>query len=400
MKKIVLYMILGSLLHADSFSEFITNAINQSHELEHKSFQIAGEKASVEYTTVWKNPEIEIGFDDRIDNSMDITSFEVSQQLPSWRESSLVKSVTQAKLEKALSLYKSSKQSVMYDAAELYRKLYYQQELINTLDTQIEEVKGLLGIAKSRKENGDLSGIVHDRIAINLHKLQASYENEKNHYLDLELQAKRILRSESIAIDSAIEHDSFFSKKMVQKSLKHPNLQVLESELKRSKEEIALAKSRAYASPEIFAYHEREAGAVSGVNQIYGAGFRMSIPIFDSKRLDIEKKKIEKLSTEHELEYNTYLYEKEAQHYLKLYEQEELRLKNYDLNVLVNSKKLYEINKMLFSSGETSILEMLDAQELYFASELQRNKIYSNYDRLFLELCQLNSIDLLKDRHE
>lgn len=401
MKQFISLCLLAGTLHANDLSSFITDALRSSQAVEYSQLETEREKASLEYKTVWKNPQIEVAFDDRIDGSMDLTYMELSQPLPAWGEKSATQKYSLAAMQKTLYAKDRTTLEISYQAADLYRILYHQKKKLNTLQDQFKETKKLLEVVKRRKESGDISGIEHDRIAIGLYRLNVNVENEKSHYFDLLSKARTLLKKNKVNIKSPIKHNALGNvDQLISKELSHPHLDTLRAAFETKKHAVDLAKSKAYAMPQFFIYQEREAGITSKTNKINGAGLRMSIPLWDQNRADIEVQKVEKLKASYELDYATYQLKQQNERYLKLYKRVKDQHYRYKKTVLNQSKKLYELSKTLFESGEKSLLEMIDAQAFYFSSELEYNQLVSHYDELYLKLCESLSINLVKGYHE
>jgi outer membrane protein TolC len=359
------------------------------------------EKAFLKHHTVWENPEVEVAFDNTIDGSMDAIYMEISQPLPSWGEVSAMQKYSEASVQKALYSKERTKLEVSYQAAELYRKLYHQKRKLRTLQKQLNEANRLLEVVKRREESGDMSGIERSRISIGLHRLKVNVANEKSGYFNLLSKAQTMLKKKKIKVNSPIKHDALKPMNLLTShAMAHPHLDTLRANLETKKYTLDLAQSKMFAMPELFIYQEKEAGISSTTNEIRGGGIRMRIPLWNQNHAHIEMQKVEKLKASHKLMDATFQLKQQNNRYLKLYKRSKEQQYTYKKTVLTPSKQLYELSKTLFESGEKSLLEMLDAQAFYFSSELEYNLLVSHYDKVYLNLCESFSINLIKDHHE
>jgi outer membrane protein TolC len=399
MKHIILLCIVTGTLYANDFHAFISSALKSSHTLRLSQLNIEQKKATLEYKTLWDNPQIEVAFDDRVDGSLGVNYMEVSQSLPHWGESSATKNHSKASIKKAIYSKKRSKLQISYLAADLYRILYHQKKKLRTLQKQLKEAKRLLAVVKRREESGDVSGIERDRIAIGLYRLNITIEQEKSRYTDLLLKAQTLLKKRKIHINSSIKHKrlkTLNSKKVPS----HPHLDTLKADVEAKEYAIDIAKSKANPKAELFVYQEKEGDLLATSNEIHGGGVRINIPLWNQNRETIELQKVEKLKATDRLNYASFKLKEQNKRYLKLYKNIQNQRYRYRTNVLSRSKKLYQLSKTLFESGEKSLLEMLDAQAFYFSSELEYNTLVAYYDELYLKLAQSLSINLLKASHE
>jgi len=401
MKQFIFLSIVTGSLHASGLSAFITDAVKSSHAFKLSQLKIEQKKATLEHKSMWKNPQVEVAFDDKINGSLDMVSMELSQALPIWGEREATIKHSKALLKKAHYGKENTKLQVSYYAANLYRVLYQQKQKLHTLKSQRKEMKKLLNIIKKREQSGDVSGIERDRIEIGLYRLNVTIEKEKSHYLDLLLSAQTLLKKQKVYINAPIKHQRFKKIKQLSKNiLKHPNINRLRAELDAKNHALSLAKTKAYPSPELFIYQEKEGMALAGTHEIYEGGIRLSIPLWNQNREAIEIQKVEKLKASESLNNASFKLKEQSKRYFKLYTRLKEQQYRYKKRVLSQSKKLYQLSKKLFESGEKSLLEMLDAQAFYFSSELEYNGLISHYDELYLKLCESLSINLLKDHYE
>lgn len=405
MKIIILSLVIIINLYAVNngstykWNAFIQKAVDASFIIKQDEVQLVVEKSKIAQSSLWENPTLEISFDDGLENSVDYTYFEFSQKLPALGENSFKKKVAQFSLESAQYAKDSTLLKVQYQAASLFQNIYFLKKQVNILDQQLVKIKGLQEKSKNREDLGEISGFESSRIDILQQQIIMKKQSLQNRYIKLTLEAQLLL---NVASEILISGDIIKSKSsevdiMIASLEKSPEYAKHEAMLQITKQELALTKATRYASPELYIYSQRDLNLNNGVDNTYGFGFRLSLPLWNTQnaKMEMQNAKIQKsrIKTQEVL----YKLQHRVNSYHRLYKNSAQQLEDYKKNLLHPSKEYYETSVFSFELGENNLLELLDAQSLYFQSQLEYQNLVSQSYIYWLQLCNAASINLLKD---
>lgn len=395
MKKIIFFMLIMAtglwatkITKSYSAEAFIKEVLGLSFALEQIELDIEGRLVAQKYQKNWKNPSFELALDDRFDKNIEFAEFMLSQKLPNFNASKNSKGKNHALLEKSKQKRSESKLDVSYHAAVLYYELYYAKKAVEIVSKQIKGVNGLLRIANTRKISGDISGVMESRIRIEKSQLLSKRRELQVQHNYLNNKARYVLHSrEDIVPTALLKLPIEFESIEIENDTK---ILALKSELKAQKYMLNDEKSKQYPSPELFIKHSR-------AEDFYGAGIRFSLPLWNQNNENIERKKINIQKNNLLIDEMKLKIENSRLEQKELYGMAKEEAFFYHDGVLQSTKKFYKVQKLLFESGENSLLELLDAQALYFDAQSHYNSIIAKRDIYLLLAMKIASINLLKE---
>lgn len=385
--------------HSYNWNTFAQKAIDASFAIKQDDTQLTIEKEKVSQSTLWKNPTLEMEFDNGFKDSVEYSYMEFSQKLPAWGENTHKKRAAQFELESKSQLKESTILQVQYKAASLFQKLHTLNRQLTIIDQQLNKIERLQKISISRERSGDISGLERSRIDIMKQQVAMQEHELKLSYLKIQFEAQTLLHvNDTISLRDDIVKPGNTNLNMFMDALKQsPEYRYYEAKVQTAKEELALAKSTRYGSPELYAYSKREPDINNNRNDISGFGFRLSLPLWDRKDSQIEIQRVAIQKNTIKAEEVLYGLEQNVKSYYTLYSNILKELKKYRKNLLEPSKKYYEVSTRSFELGEKSLLELLDAQTLYFQNQLEYQNLISESNFYWLQLCNAASLNLLKD---
>ncbi|WP_415398289.1 TolC family protein [Sulfurimonas sp. CS5] len=384
---------------AYQWDAFIQKAVEASFTIKQDEAQLSVEKSKIAQSTLWKNPTLEMSFDDGLENSIDYTYFEVSQQLPAWGENSSKKRAAEFSLDSAKYSKDSTLLKVQYQAASLFQRIYFLKKQVEMLDKQLRKIKDLQEKSKNREELGEISGFESSRIEILRQQVLMKKQSFQNRYIKSTFEAQSLLNvdSEVLILGDIVKADENKVETMTASLEKSPEYAKHEAMLQATKQELALVKATRYALPELYLYSERDLNPNNNIDSTYGFGFKLSLPLWNTQnsKIEMQNAKIQKstIKTQEVL----YKLKNRVSSYHKLYKNSSKQFEDYKKNLLDPSKIYYETSVLSFELGEISLLELLDAQTLYFQSQLEHQNLISQSYIYWLQLCKASSINLLKD---
>jgi cobalt-zinc-cadmium efflux system outer membrane protein len=405
MKIIILSLVIIINLYAVNNSStykwnaFIQKAVDASFIIKQDEVQLVVEKSKIAQSSLWENPTLEMSFDDGLENSIDYTYFEFSQKLPAFGESSFKKRAAEFSLESAKHSKDSTLLKVQYQAASLFQNIYFLKKQVDILNQQLIKIKDLQDKSKNREDLGEISGFESSRIDILRQQVIIKKQRFQNRYIELTLEAQSLLNvdGEVSIIGDIVKTDENEVKSMITSLEKSPEYAKHEAMLQATKQELSLVKATRYALPELYVYSERDLNLNNDVDSTYGFGFRLSLPLWNTQdsKIEMQNAKIQKstIKTQEVL----YKLQHRVNSYHRLYKNSAQQLEDYKKNLLHPSQEYYETSVFSFELGEKNLLELLDAQSLYFQSQLEYQNLVLQSYIYWLQLCNAASINLLKD---
>jgi len=405
MKMIILFLVITINIYASNtktiykWDTFIQKAVDASLILRQNDAQLLIQKSKIAQSTLLENPTLEISFDNGLENSIDYTYLEFTQKLPAFGERRLKKGVSLSYLESEQYSKDTTLLKIQYQAASLFQEIYFLKKQIDIVNQQLIEIKDLQKKSKNRKDLGEISGFENSRIDILKQQVSMKKQKLENNYLKLILETQSLLNVDN---EILISGDIIKSKEdeievLINSLKKSPEYLKYKAELKATKQELQLVKATRYTQPELYVYSERDLNINNSVDNTYGFGFRLSIPLWDTKenKMEMQNAKIQKSGIK--AQEVLYKLQRNVSGYHKLYQNTTLQAEKYKINLLKPSKEYYETSVLLFELGESSFLELLDAQALYFQSQYEHQSLISQSHIYWLKLCSAANINLLKD---
>ena len=382
-----------------SLNTFIQKAIDASFAIKQDDAQLTIEQRKITQSTLWENPTVEMEFDGGLENSMEYTYMEFSQKLPAWGENTAKRRAAQFELENKMHTRDRSVLQVQYQSASLFQKIYSLKKQLDTVDQQIKQTERLQEKSISRENAGDISGLERSRIDIMKQQIVMKKQSLKNNYLEMQLQAKALLNvnGKILLLGDSVKPKKYSLDKLLESLELSPVYRQYKAKVQVAKEELALSKATRYASPELYIYSKRELNLNNNTHDSNGFGFRMSVPLWNRKDSQIEIQNVKVQKSNIKADETLYKLQRNVRSYYNLYKNASRQVKNYKKNLLDPSKKYHEISTISFELGEKSLLELLDAQTLYFQNQLEYQTLVSQYNFYWLQLCNVASINLLKD---
>lgn len=385
--------------HSYTWNTFAQKALDASFAIKQDDAQLTIEKEKISQAKLWKNPTLEMEFDNGFESSVEYSYMEFSQKLPAWGENTHKERAAQFELESKAHLKDRTILQVQYKAASLFQKIHSLRKQLNIVDQQLKKINQLQKKAILREKSGDISGLERSRIDIMKQQVSMKKHELKHNYLKVQFEAQRLLNTNNtISLTGDIDKSGKRNINIFMDLLKQsPEYRYYDAKVLTAKEELALVKSTRYGSPALYAYTRREPTLNTNTPDISGFGFRLSVPLWDRKDSQIEIEKVNIQKNTLKAQEVIYGLERNVKSYYRLYKNISKELINYKRNLLEPSKKYYEISIDSFELGEKSLLELLDAQTLYFQNQLEYQTLILESNFYWLQLCNAASINLLKD---
>jgi cobalt-zinc-cadmium efflux system outer membrane protein len=382
-----------------TWNNFIQKALDVSFSIKQDDAQILIEKEKITQSTLLENPTFAMAFDDGLEGGVDYTYLEVSQKLPTWGENDSKKKIAKFESEHAFKTKQKRVLQVQYKAALLFQKLHTLKVQFSILEEQLKKVKLLEKISMKREASGDISGLEPLRINIMKQQVITKIKSLESRYLKVQLEAQSLLHVEGEVIVSGeyMKSQNVQVNELIKSLEQSPEYLQSKNELQVAKEKLVLTKAMRYASPELYMYSERDFNRNNQVDDFYGVGFRIAVPLWNRQESQIQMNNVQIQKSN--LKYQEVLYklQRDVKGYYELYTNKLNQLEDYEKNLLKPAKKYYEVNTFSFEFGEVSLLELLDAQTLYLQSQLEYQDFVAQSNFYWLQLCDAASINLLKD---
>lgn len=405
MKTIILSFVMISSIYAAeksnsySLNAFMKKAIDTSFSIKQDDAQLAIEERKISQSTLWKNPTLEMAFDKGLNNSMEYTYLEFSQKLPAWGENTSKKRAAQFELESKMHTRDRTMLQVQYQSASLFQEMYSLKKQLDIVDQQLKQTGQIQEKTISRESSGEISGLERSRIDIMRQQIVMKKQSLKNHYFEMQLQAQALLNinGKVLLLGNSVKPPKYSLDKLFESLELSPAYRQYKAKVQVAEEELALTRATRYGSPELYVYSNRELNLNNNIDDRNGLGFRISVPLWNRNDSQIEIQNVKVQKSNIKAEETLYKIKQNVRSYYNLYKNASRQLNAYKKNLLNPSKKYYEISTVSFELGEKSLLELLDAQTLYFQNQLEYQTLVSQYNYYGLQLSNAASIDLLKD---
>ena len=382
-----------------SLNTFIKKALDASFSIRQDDAQLSIEKRKITQSTLWENPTLEMEFDEGLENSIDYTYMEFSQKLPAWGENTARKRAAQFELENKTHTRDRTVLQVQYQSAFLFQEMYSLKKQLEIVDQQIKQTTRLQEKSISLENAGEISGLERSRIDLMKQQIIMKKQNLKNNYLKIQFQARSLLNvnGKILLLGKSVKPKQYSLDKLLELLKFSPVYRQYKASVQVAKEELSLSEATRYASPELYVYSKRELNLNNNTHNTNGFGFRMSVPLWNRNDAQIEIQNVKVQKSSIKSEETLYKLQQNVRNYYNLYKNASRQVKNYKKNLLDPSKKYYKISTISFELGEKSLLELLDAQTLYFQNQLEYQTLLSQYNSYWIQLSSVAAINLLKD---
>jgi cobalt-zinc-cadmium efflux system outer membrane protein len=371
----------ASMAQPWTLASSVRQAMSAAPELQQSTAEIAARQQDIKMSAMWPDPSIEFRVDNKLgkdDNSggFDLTDVTISQPIPVSRIK-YQQSVAQAKL-KAEELSRNHQSLLLQTrVAKVFHELQFASSQYSLAEKRL-----LMADELSRKTRKNSRGVVVryltsletmrlDIIREEAHQAltnaEGKYQEARNEFvklLGLDTDAEiSVSELQPISVLPDINHLSVLQEN-------HAQLASQQQQLQAAKHEIDVARSSQMADPTISLSRSRDTFG-SGREDVYGVMFNIQIPIHDRKDTAVSKagykasqQRIELQRLKRELQINL---KRSFTHLNHVVEQ----AADYDGKVLQRASKMLALTDRGFTSGELSILSLVDANNTYFQAQLR-----------------------------
>jgi cobalt-zinc-cadmium efflux system outer membrane protein len=359
----------------------VQQAMSAAPELEKTMAEIGARQAEIELSGMWPDPSIEFRVDNKLgkddgSGGFDLTDVTISQPIPLSR-TKYQQSVAEANL-------KATEYSREYQALLVQNrvsKVFHQLQLASA-ELSLAEKRLQLADELSSQSRKNAQGVIV-RYLTPLEKMRMTIIREKAHQAASSAEGKykealnefaKLLVvepdetatvSELRPVDSIPDLSSLFELQD-----RHAQLSSQQQQLVAATHEIDVARSSQMQDPTISLVRTRDTFS-GGRDDVYGIMFNIQIPIHDRKSAAVGKagymasqQRIELERMKRELHINL---KRSYTHLHHVVEQ----AADYKEKVLAPAKKMLDLTRKGFSSGELNMLTLVDANNTYFEARLK-----------------------------
>lgn len=359
----------------------VRQAIAAAPELQQSTAEIAARQQDMKMSAMWPDPSIEFRVDNKLgkaDNSggFDLTDVTISQPIPLSRIS-YQQSVAGASL-KAEELSRNHQALLLQTrVAKIFHELQFASSQYSLAEKRLKMADVL-----SRKTRKNAQGVVVRyltpletmRLDIIREEAHQALTNAEGKYHEARNEFVKLIGLDADADISVAELQPIGVMPDINQlsalQENHAQLASQQQQLLAANYQIDVARSSQMADPTISLSRSRDSFA-TGREDVYGVMFNIQIPIHDRKSTAVSKagykasqQRIELQRLKRELQINL---KRSFTHLNHVVEQ----AADYDKKVLQRANKMLQLTSRGFTSGELSVLSLVDANNTYFEARLR-----------------------------
>ncbi len=327
----------------------------------------------------WSNPELELAVDNAIGKEVgsgdsDLSQITIRQAIPLTGRLETRKQQASTQLD-ATSLQQQVIQlQLQKEASSLYHGLQYQQMRMALLQQQLESTAEFQRIAQRREQGGDISRLERLRLELinETSRQQINVAEGELHEAESALQ-NRLHRAEPIPeLPPLVSVPPRPVLATLEPYLEmHPELQQLKKQVTTDELEINLQKAQRINDPQLWLSYERS--YINGERQgVSGAGIAFTLPLWDRKQGEIASAR----QTMHQTRYRLEARERQLRQKLALHHRHLGHLieqvERHRKVMLAPAQEVFNLSREAFAVGQADILQLVDAVDTYFQTELEQ----------------------------
>ena len=358
----------------------VRQAISAAPELQKSAAEMAARRQDIKLSSLWPDPSIEFRVDNKLgkddgSGGYDLTDITISQPIPLSRIKHQ-ESVAQARLK--ATAYSHAHQALLLQ--NRVSRVFHQLQLASA-ELALAEKRLQLADQLSRPTRKNAQGVVV-RYLTPLEKMRLGIIREQAHQAASSAEGKYAEALNEFARLLVIEPDTASGvaelrpmdilptlEQLYSLQQQHAQLSGQQQQLLAANHEIDLARSSQMEDPTVSLSRSRDSFS-SGREDVFGLMFNIQIPIHDRKdiatskaRYQASQQRIELQRLKRDLQINL---KRSFTHLHHLVEQS----RNYEQKVLKPAQKMLDLTQRGFSSGELSLLSLVDANNTYFEARL------------------------------
>ena len=363
-------VLLTSSIYAQiTFDEFLNDAIKNSPYLKKNALNITQTTLENEVLQRTKNPTLELEYS-RFEPDANGYKIAFSQNFKGWGVADDIKKFTSVKLQKIEAKYNLSYAQFQQNISLLFVQYAQKQKLYTLAKEELEIASRIYAISQKRYDVGTISqGVMFqakvefDIVSIELDSLYL--DSQKEYFALFEIAGY----SAPIALDY---HYDFIIQNNI-KSLQNPSLTYLEN-LEDEQQVFSKLQAHTIESFDIYTSFEHE-----NKQEIVSVGVSFDLPIFNTKKQEIEVAKLERDKVRLEIQ------KKQKSITLKLLELKQERVSLYALEVknrvaLTTQEKLLQMFEKSYKIARVNLLELQTIKNRVIQTKKTLIKLHSLLD--------------------
>lgn len=375
----------------------VAQAMSASPELKKSIAELGSRQADIDLSSMWPEPSIEFRVDNKLgqddgSGGYDLTDITISQPIPISRikhqESAANASLESARFSQQMELLK-----VQNRVSKIFHQLQFASAELELAEKQLELANKLNG-QTGKNSNGVviryLTPLEKMRLSIIREEARQAASSAEGEYREVLSEFEKLLGID-IDIKTTVSELQPIEKIPDIKYLNnlqesHAQLSSQQQQVLAANHEIDVARSSQIADPTVSLSRSVDSFD-SGRDDVYSIMFNVQIPLGDRKNKAASKagykasqESIELQLLKRELKINL---NRSYTHLHHLVEQAE----EYKKKVLQPAKKMLELTRKGFNSGELNILSLVDANNTYYEARLSYLELLY---QAWVELAEVN----------
>jgi cobalt-zinc-cadmium efflux system outer membrane protein len=352
----------------------IRRVIEVAPETQATQAAIDARQGALRQAGAWPNPQIDVRADNKIgkddgSGGTDMTQFALRQPLPLSGRLGHQKDVAGAELDAARSERGYQQVLLETQVAQRYHALQLMAARMQLAEQRLELADELQAVGQRRAQAGELSTLERLRLDLIREAAQQVLDKSEGEYSEA-LSRFRAYLGLSVETPPQLAPLEPFGpvpalEQLQAELAEHPALQAAHHRLAAAQSAVNLARAERLPDPSVSLFRERD--FLDGRRQdVTGIGIGVTVPLWDRNGGRVDETRAQVIQAQSELQIlERDLGSRLQQSYLHLNHLVQ-QGEHYRSRVFEPARKVFDLTRKAYSSGELEILALIDANNTYF----------------------------------
>ena len=335
---------------------------------------VLARQGALQQAGVWPNPQIELRSDNKIGKDegfggADFTQFAISQPLPLSGRLGHQRAVARAQLAGARSNRRYQQVLLETRVAQRYHALQLATESLGLAEQRLQLANEIQNAGRRREQAGELSLLERLRLDLIRESAQQLLDKKEGEYNEAVSLFRAYLGLNKDSLPQLVPLKPFGPVPALPQLLadlsEHPALLAASQEIDSARASVKLVRAERLPDPALRWFRERD--FLNGRRQEYsGIGLVVTVPLWDRKSGRLSEARARQVQAESKLQVlQRDLASRVQQSHLHLNHLVE-QAGHFQLRVFEPARKVFDLTRIAYASGELEILSLIDANNTYF----------------------------------
>lgn len=357
-----------------TLEQSIRQVIERAPEIRGAQAAVAARQGALQQAGAWPNPQIEVRVDDKMGKDdgrggSDFTQFAISQPLPVSGRIGHQQAVAGAQLDAARAARRFLVIELEAQAAQRYHALQFSAQRLQLAQQRLQLADELQTVGRRRERAGELARLERLRLDLIRESAQQALDKAEGAYNEAVGRFRAYLQLPGNAQPRVTPLKAFGplpALHTLERDLpRHAALQAARFRLAAARSGVRLARAERLPDPALRLFRERD--VLGGRRQdVSGIGVVVTLPLWNRNNGRIAEARAQTIEAQSKLQalerdLRSRL-QKSYLHLRHLVQQGE----HYRTRVFVPARKVFDLTRKAYATGEVELLTLIDANNTYF----------------------------------